>query len=72
MFSEIEIQADYDTPANAGFLGTFQIISIFGVDEDGNKTDLTERINQGQFYRDADEVLKELKLDDLGIEATII
>ncbi|EJQ88382.1 hypothetical protein IGW_05061 [Bacillus cereus ISP3191] len=58
----IQIHADYETPSNAGADGLFQIFSVILIDENGKETDLTDQIDQGDFYRNAKQVLKDLNL----------
>lgn len=61
-FVRITIDADYETPDRAGASG-FQVIRVYGFDEDDNRYDLTKNIDQGYIYQDGRKVLEDLGLD---------
>lgn len=58
----IHILADYETPSNAGAEGLLQIFSVTFINEHGNEINLTDKIDQGHFYRNVKQVLKDLNL----------
>lgn len=59
----IRIFPDYETAERSGAEGMFQIYSVVKIDEYDNETNLTEKINQGKFYRTGKEVLEDLGLN---------
>ena len=70
MYQRIEIYKDYQTPEHAGAGGLFQIFSVTAFDEDENEIDLTDKIDQGTFYHEDLEVLKDLDLPlDMPVES---
>ncbi|MFI8715185.1 helix-turn-helix transcriptional regulator [Brevibacillus brevis] len=58
----IRIHPDYETPEHAGASG-FQVISVYGYDDDDARIDLTDKIDQGYIYQSAKQVLRDLKLN---------
>jgi len=59
----IEIDPDYEKAGSSGAEGLFQVISIYGYDEDDNRIDLTNKIDQGTFFETYQDVVKEIGLD---------
>ncbi|MGP3783693.1 helix-turn-helix transcriptional regulator [Paenibacillus sp. 1A_MP2] len=58
----ITIHPDYETAKRTGASG-FQVISVFGFDDDDIRINLIEKLDQNYIYQSAEQVLKDLKLD---------
>ncbi len=59
---EVQIYCDHDTPERAGAAGTFQVSSIIAVLVNGEKVNLTNKVDVGRFYYSRQELLDELNL----------
>lgn len=59
----IRITPDYEIAESCGAGGTFQVISIIEIAENGDETDITKKVDQGYHYHSAEEVIRDLGLD---------
>jgi hypothetical protein len=59
----IEIDPDYERAESSGAGGLFQVISIYGYDSEDNRIDLTDKIDQGDFFETYLDVIKAIGLD---------
>lgn len=59
----IRICVDYDRSESAGASGLIQVISVFEIYDDGSKTDIKSRIDQGKHYSSGKQVMVDLGLD---------
>jgi hypothetical protein len=64
----IRITPDYETAERCGASGTFQVISVIEEDESGKEKDITAKIDQGQHYHSAEDVIRDLGFDPEKVE----
>lgn len=57
----VEVTSDYQTAERAGASPLFQVADINGYSEKDEQINLLDFIDQGDFYKDQYQVLKDLK-----------
>jgi hypothetical protein len=64
----LEINPDYEGPAKAGAEGLLQVIWIYAYDEDDNMIEMTNKIDQGDFFETVNEVAVAIGFDPDKVE----